>query len=252
MTALWILLGILAFILLIVVILSVKFTLFMSFDDEFKLAVKWLFIKINILPKAEKEEKPKKEKPKKEKPEKEKKKLDEEEKQEETAETEKPKKDNILVAFYKNQGLSGVIQLLNDTVSAIGGMFGSIFRHFVFHELKLHITVGTDDSAQTAILYGKTCASVFPAMGLITTTCKVKDFDCRVEPNFFEPEKSAKFNVVLSTRPIFIINAVVVLAFKLLFKVVLKLLTKSSVKSDADKKAKDDVNKQENNSQGGK
>ena len=50
MTALWILLGILAFILLIVVILSVKFTLFMSFDDEFKLAVKWLFIKINILP----------------------------------------------------------------------------------------------------------------------------------------------------------------------------------------------------------
>ena len=174
------------------------------------------------------------------------------EKQEETAETEKPKKDNILVAFYKNQGLSGVIQLLNDTVSAIGGMFGSIFRHFVFHELKLHITVGTDDSAQTAILYGKTCASVFPAMGLITTTCKVKDFDCRVDPNFFEPVKSAKFKVVLSTRPIFIINAVVVLAFKMLFKVVLKLLTKSSAKSDADKKAKDDVNKQENNSQGGK
>ena len=73
MTALWILLGILAFILLIVVILSVKFTLFMSFDDEFKLAVKWLFIKIKILPKAEKEEKPKKEKPKKANPEKEKK-----------------------------------------------------------------------------------------------------------------------------------------------------------------------------------
>ena len=246
MTALWILLGILAFILLIVVILSVKFTLFMSFDDEFKLAVKWLFIKLHILPKKEKEEKAKKEKPKKEKPEKEK------EKPEEEKVEEKPKKDNIIVAFYKNQGLSGVIQLLNDTVSAIGGMFGSIFRHFVFHELKLHITVGADDSAETAILYGKTCAAVFPAMGLITTTCKVKDFDCRVDPNFIEPEKSAKFKVVLSTRPIFITNAVVALAFKLLFKVVLKLFTKSSSKPNADAEAKDDINTKEKNSQGGK
>ena len=250
MAALWILLGISAFVLLIVAILSVKVTLLMSYDSEFKLSVKWLFIKLKILPKKEKEDKPKKEKTKKEKPKKEKDKT-EEEKNEEKAE-EKPKKDNILVAFYKNQGLSGVIQLLNDTVSAIGGMFGSIFKHMIFHELKLHITVGTDDSAETAILYGKTCSSVFPAMGLITSTCKVKEFGCRVDPNFIEPEKSAKFNVVLSIRPIFITNAVVVLAFKLLFKVVLKLLSNTSAESSADKKAKDNVKIEENNSQGGK
>ncbi|MBQ2963292.1 MAG: DUF2953 domain-containing protein [Clostridia bacterium] len=211
MTALAIILGIIAFFVLI---LSIRFTVYMTYDEEFMLDISWLFIKLHILPKKEKEEKPKKEKePKKE---------NEEEPSEEKP--EKEKKDNILVSFYKNQGFSGVLQLLKDTVNAINGMFGTIFRHFVFRELKLYMTVGSADAAETAQLYGKTCAAVFPAMGLITSTCNVKEYDCAVRPNFMVAEKTAVFRVVLSFRPIFATTAVVVLAFKLLFKVVFKLL----------------------------
>lgn len=211
MTALEIILGIIAFFVLI---LSIRFTVYMTYDEEFMLDISWLFIKLHILPKKEKEEKPKKEKePKKE---------NEEEPSEEKP--EKEKKDNILVSFYKNQGFSGVLQLLKDTVNAINGMFGTVFRHFVFRELKLYMTVGSADAAETAQLYGKTCAAVFPAMGLITSTCNVKEYDCAVRPNFMVAEKTAVFRVVLSFRPIFATTAVVVLAFKLLFKVVFKLL----------------------------
>ncbi len=211
MTALAIILGIIAFFVLI---LSIRFTVYMTYDEEFMLDISWLFIKLHILPKKEKEEKPKKEKePKKE---------NEEEPSEEKP--EKEKKDNILISFYKNQGFSGVLQLLKDTVNAINGMFGTIFRHFVFRELKLYMTVGSADAAETAQLYGKTCAAVFPAMGLITSTCNVKEYDCAVRPNFMVAEKTAVFRVVLSFRPIFATTAVVVLAFKLLFKVVFKLL----------------------------
>lgn len=211
MTALAIILGIIAFFVLI---LSIRFTVYMTYDEEFMLDISWLFIKLHILPKKEKEEKPKKEKePKKE---------NEEEPSEEKP--EKEKKDNILVSFYKNQGFSGVLQLLKDTVNAINGMFGTIFRHFVFRELKLYMTVGSADAAETAQLYGKICAAVFPAMGLITSTCNVKEYDCAVRPNFMVAEKTAVFRVVLSFRPIFATTAVVVLAFKLLFKVVFKLL----------------------------
>ena len=219
MIALWI---ILAFIALIVILFSIKFTVSLTYNEQFNVDVKWLFIKKHILPGSdeEKEEKPKKEK--KEKPTK--------EKPEEDNKQEEQKKDNILVSFYKNQGFSGVMQLLRDTVSAINGMFGSIFRHFVFHELKLYLTVGAGDSAETAILYGKTCSYVFPAMGLITSTCKVKDYCCDIQPNFMQADKTAVFRVVMSFRPIFITNAVIVLAFKLLFKVVFKLLkNKNSV-----------------------
>lgn len=214
MTALTIILGIIAFFVLI---LSIRVTVYMTYDEEFKLDIGWLFIKLHILPKKEKPEK--EEKPKKEKEPK-------EDNKEQLPEEEKPKekKDNIIVSFYKNQGFSGVLQLLKDTVSAINGMFGTIFRHFVFRELKLYMTVGTSDAAETAQLYGKTCAAVFPAIGLITSTCNVKEYDCAVRPNFMVAEKTAIFRVVLSFRPIFATTAVVVLAFKLLFKVVFKLL----------------------------
>lgn len=221
MIALWIILAVIA---LIVILFSIKFTVSLTYNEQFNVDVKWLFIKKQILPGSdeEKEEKPEKEKKKKEKP--------KEDKPEEDKKPEGQKKDNILVSFYKNQGFSGVMQLLRDTVSAINGMFGSIFRHFVFHELKLYLTVGAGDSAETAILYGKTCSYVFPAMGLITSTCKVKDYCCHIQPNFMQVDKTAVFRVVMSFRPIFITNAVIVLAFKLLFKVVFKLLkNKNSV-----------------------
>lgn len=244
MTALYVILAIIAFF---VILFSVKFTLYLTYDSEFKVDVRWLFIKKTILPKSEEEKK--KEKTKKEKPEKEKK-TEEEKPPEQTDNT--PKKDNMLVSFYKNQGFSGVMQLLNDTVSAIKGMFGSIFKHLVFKELKLYLRVGADDAAETAMLYGKTCSYVFPAMGLITSTCKVKDYGCGVEPNFIKPEKSAYFKAIVSMRPIFITNAVVVLAFKLLFKVVFKLLSNKPAESDAAKKAKDSEITTENISQGGK
>lgn len=235
MTALWIILGIIAFF---IVLFSIRVTVYMTYDEDFKLDVSWLFIKLHILPKKEKPEKEKPEKPEEEKP-------PEEPKQE----TEK--KDNIIVNFYNNQGFSGVIQLLRDTVSAINGMFGSIFKHFIFRELKLYLSVGAGDAAETAILYGKTCSVVFPAMGLITSTCKVKEYDCGVQPNFMGSDKTAVFRAVISMRPIFITNAVIVLGIKLLFKVVFKLL-KNSKPAPVEQNAEQAQINTVNNSQGGK
>ncbi len=236
MTALWIILGIIAFFVLL---FSIRVTVYMTYDEDFKLDIGWLFIKLHILPKKEKPEKEKEEKPPKElEPEKE-------------PEPEKEKKDNIIVNFYKNQGFSGVIQLLRDTVTAINGMFGSIFKHFIFRELKLYMSVGAGDAAETAILYGKTCSVVFPAMGLITSTCKVKEYDCGVQPNFIEADKTAVFRAVISMRPIFITNAVIVLAIKLLFKVVFKLL-KNSKPAQNQLQTEQRANETINNSQGGK
>ena len=54
MTALAIILGIIAFFVLI---FSIRFTVYMTYDEEFKLDISWLFIKLHILPKKEKPEK---------------------------------------------------------------------------------------------------------------------------------------------------------------------------------------------------
>lgn len=214
MTALYIILGIIAFFVLL---LSIRITIKGEYFDEFKLNVSWLFLKIQILPKSKKD-KPKKEK--KPKPEK--------EKTVEPAATEEApaeKKENIFVKFYNNQGFDGVIQLLNNAAVAIGKMLSSFKKHIIIRELYLWMTItGGCDAAETALEYGRTCQKIFPALSFICSNMKVKKYDIEVEPDFLGLKNTAQFAFSVSLRPIFFTNAVVVLVFRLLVKVVLKFL----------------------------
>ena len=233
MTALYIILGIIAFF---VVLLSIKIAVTVHYEDDVAVSVKWLFIKINILPKKEK--KPKKEKPKKEK------KPKEEKPKEESEVVKEPKKkkgDNMFVRFYKNRGVSGVVQLLKDAAAALGGMFGRIGRAFLFEELYVSLDVGGGDSADTAIKYGKVCSAAFPAMGLIVNKARVKKYNIEITPDFIYGKTAARLHTKISLRPIRLINAVFVLVFELLFKVVFKLLKHS--KAPEEPKVEKQINK---------
>lgn len=218
MTALYIILGIIAFF---VILLSVKVAVTVHYEDDVAVSVKWLFLKFNIIPKAEKEDKPEKKKEKKKKEEKPK------EESEVIPEPKKKKKDNMFVRFYRNRGVEGVVQLLKDAANAVGGMFKRIGRAFLFEELIISLTVGAGDSAETAIKYGKTCSVAFPAMGLIVDTMRVKKYNIEINPDFIYGKNVAKLHTQISVRPIRLINAVIIVAFELLFKVVLKLLRHS-------------------------
>ncbi len=218
MTFLYILLGI---ILFFVILLSIRITINAEYFDEFKLSIHWLFLKIQILPSKKKDKPEKEKKPKKEK-----------EKKEETAPEPEPnpeeqaeKKENIFVTFYNNQGFDGVIELINNAASSLGKMFSSFKKHIVIRELYLFMTVtGGCDAAETAIEYGRICQKVFPAMGFICTNLPVKKYDVEIEPDFIGLKNSAQFATSVHIRPIFFINAVIVLVFRLVFKVVLKFL----------------------------
>ena len=224
MTALYIILGIIAFF---VILLSVKVAVTVHYEDDVAVSVKWLFLKFNILPKPEKEEKTeKKDKKKEEKP----------KEESEVIPEPKKKKDNMFVNFYHNKGVEGVVQLLKDTANAVGGMFRRIGRAFIFEELIISLMVGAGDSAETAIKYGKTCSVAFPAMGLIVDTMRVKKYNIEINPDFIYGKNVAKLHTCISVRPIKLINAVTIVAFELLFKVVLKLLKHSKApKADVEK-----------------
>ena len=216
MTALYIVLGIVAFF---VVLLSIKVVVTVHYEDDVTLSVGWLFLKFNILPSHDK--KPKKEKKKKSKEEKPK------EESEIIKEPKKKKQDNMFIRFYRNRGVSGVVQLLKDAANAVGGMFKRIGRAFLFEELFISLTVGAGDSAQTAIKYGETCSAAFPAMGLIVSTMRVKKYSIEINPDFINGKNNARLHTKISVRPIKLINAVIIVAFELLFKVVIKLLKHS-------------------------
>ena len=227
MTVLYVLLGIVAFFVLL---LSIRITINAEFFEEFKLNISWLFIKIPILP-AKKSDKPKKEKMPEEEP--------ESEEQPEEKREEKEKKENIFVKFYHNQGFEGVIELVNNVAFDLGKMFNSFRKHIVIRELYLFMTVtGGCDAAETAMKYGETCQKVFPAMSLICTTLPVKKYDVEIEPDFLGLKDSAQFAVSVHIRPIFFINAFIVFIVRMLFNVVLKFLLGIINKSKKEKENK--------------
>lgn len=213
MTALYIILGIIAFICLV---LLVKVRIDAEYIDGFKLSVSWLFLHFSIYPKIQKEKKPPK--PKK----------------------EKPKKPNIFKTFYENQGMDGVIKLVKDSADAVGLMMRSVKKHFIIEELYLWIVVSSNsDAAQTALQYGEICEDVFPALGFICSNLKVKKYDASIEPDFIGTFSSAQFKTAFSLRPFFLVGAGIRLVFRLLFKVVLKLLRqkpKKAVVTEGDNK----------------
>ena len=213
MTALYIILGIIAFFVLI---LSVRITLHGEYFDEFRLDVSWLFLKFNIFP-LKKKDKPKKEKAPKEKKE------EAPPKQEPQTETEK--KENIFVKFYKNQGFDGVVKLINNAAYSLARMLNSFKKHIVLRELYLWMTVSSaNDAGETALEYGRMCQKIFPALSFICSTLTVKKYDVEIEPDFLGNKNTAQFVFSVSVRPLFILNALIVLVFRLIFKVVIKFL----------------------------
>lgn len=228
MVALYILLGI---ILLLILLLSVKVRVDAEYIEDFRAKLRWAFLSFDLYPTKPKEKKPKKEKSKAEEP--------------PQPEEPKPKKPNPFKTFYENQGYEGAKQLIRDTADALGSLMKSVKKHLILDELFLFVVVSHNhDAARTAIEYGEACREIFPAMGFICSNLKVKKYDVEVEPDFLGTFSSAQFSFSLSIRPIFLINAALVMAVRLLFKVVLKVLRAKPAPETLE-------NKQPENIQGG-
>lgn len=206
MVFLYILLSILLFIVLL---LCVKISFIMKYDDVFELEVRWLFIRYKLYPPKEKKDE-KKDKNVKKEPKKD-------------SKPKKEKKPNIIKKFYENQGLTGLIELISATASAVNGVFKRLFKSIIIHSMHIAMQVAGEDSAKTAVKYGEVCAAVFPAMGLICSTMRVKRYRIDIYPDFIGSENKAYFNAVVSVIPIKIINAAVILIFQVLFNVLIKL-----------------------------
>lgn len=220
MIALYIILAVIA---LIVILFSIKVSVTAVYDETFTLDIKWLFIKLRIYPEDE-EKKAKKEAKKAEKEQKKKNSKKEKTEKEKTEEPSQPKS-NIFKDFYNNQGFAATVNLIRTAAAQLGGFLKGVYRAFVIENLTVLLKVSAgDDAAQTAVKYGKVCSAVYPAMGFICSNMKVKQYDVNVVPDFISAENTATFKLSLSVRPIKLTNAVIVLAFRLIFKVLLKLL----------------------------
>lgn len=215
MTALYIILGV---VLFFIAVLSIPVVLDMEYGDVFKLRVSWLFVKFNILPKDESEKKPKKEKkPKAEKPQAEKAPA-------ETSVTDAPKKDNPIKIFYEDQGVLGIVELINNVASYLGKFSKGFLKSIYIKKLRIRIWVTEGDAAQTAIKYGKFCQMIYPPLGFICSSCHVKDYDVNIWAEYCGDKTKGEFETKVSLIPRSVINAGIAFVFRLVVRLVKALL----------------------------
>jgi len=150
MTALYIILGILAFF---IGLLSIPVAVRVEYADSVNVCVKWLFLKLQLVPGKEKKKK-KKEKKKKE-----------DEPKEDKPKEEKPKEPNVLQRFYEYQGIPGFIELLRRTVAAMKKFRHGLWLCFCIRELNFAMTLPGGDPEALAFQYGKLSAAIFPSLG---------------------------------------------------------------------------------------
>ena len=192
---------ILGFIGLIVLLLSVPVKVSLAFDNKIHLTVKYLFIKLNILPvdpnKPKKPAKPKK---------------------------EPEKKPNPILEMVKANGYDGMMLVIKNLGRVLGIYGGKLFKSVVFDEIDLYISVGTGDAASTAIKYGETCQKVYPVLGFICSNNIVRKYDILVEPDFLANKTENELFIDLSITIRKIINATIAMVFRLIFNVGLKFI----------------------------
>lgn len=254
MPVLYTLLGI---VLFFVIVFSLKVTVIVDYGEKTIVKLKYLFLTIPVVDtsKEKKEKKPKKEKKQKKdkKPEKGEAKTDAsvdeavteiteatqptEPAKDETPAKEKPKKqgNSLLKQLYLDHGYEGLEKMLRDLGKSLGGFFGKIYKTLTIDELYIEMITAGSDAADTAVKHGKLCAWLYPVLGKLVSTCKVKKYDFNITPDFLAPKSKASAFVRLHFRPIKITNGAVVLALQLAFKILFKILF-SKKKSDKSKK----------------
>lgn len=204
-----------------ILILSIPLKVSIGYDDKIRLTVKYLFIKLNILPsgekKAKKEKKPEKEKTEKKKTEKEK-------------DDNKEKKPNPILEMVKANGHDGMMVVIKNLGRILSSYGGKLFKSIVFDEIVLHICVGTGDAASTAIKYGQTCQKVYPVFGYICSNNLVKRYDIDVQSDFLANKTESEFYCDLSICLRKIINASIAMVIRLIFGVVIKFIKGGKVK----------------------
>lgn len=198
----YIFLGTVAFVLMV---LFCPVHLKMEFCESLKIKIRILFFNFTIFPKkAEEKKRTKKPKEAKELP------------------ARKKGDENKLKELIKQRGLKGFLNILKQMGKIILGVGKMVKSKVVVDDLSVLVSVSGEDSAATAVTYGKVCAGVFPFANIILNNFKVKSYDVKVFPNFMKEKPSVEFKLKLHLRLVTLIHIVLWAVIKLVKGLYLK------------------------------
>ena len=188
MIALWIILGILA-LLLLILILPIK--VFIKFKDGLYLKFKILNIKIyEIKPENNKNDS-----------------------QGDTISDKTAKKDtekdtkNLFEKLKEKHGFLNSVKVLLRFVKDCLTHIKTLLRHIKIKKIILNISVASNDAATTAIEYGGTCAAAYPVLAFLDSFGQVKYKSININSDFNSNKPSFDFSAIIGLKIIFLIIA---------------------------------------------
>lgn len=192
MTVLLIVFGILLFLF---VLLLFPVHVFLWFETELHVRVRYLFFRYTALPRpAEKEPEPAAEKNKEK--------------------TEKNETKSKIREIIEQKGLSGFVGILKELASVAAGTAKKLFSHMVIDLLYADVTVSDEDAAQTALLYGGVCAAVCGSAGALLSCMKCRCYHINVAPDFQAKQPVVKFELRAHLLPLFLVSPAVSALFR--------------------------------------
>ena len=195
MIVLYILLGILAFALLLLLIpVHVK----AQFDGALCVRVRYAFVFVTLYPRPERPgKKQKKEKEKKRKVSS-KKAPSKEKKEKELSQWE---------LLLREGGPTGVVHAAAELAKLAGTAIRRIFAAITVDRLELRLIIASEDAADTAVGYGKACAVLYPALAVLESVVKVRCRDIAVAPDFLKQKGEFSGEIRLHAVPLRILWA---------------------------------------------
>ena len=194
MLILYYFLGLLLFLLLLTL---VPVRAVIRFQEGFALELRYLFLRVPIIPGDEQPLEDGEEK--------------EEEKEEEPAKEKKSPAKQIK-SVLGEKGLSGFLQGLGELLRLVKKAVGGIFKKLKLRHFDLYLCLaGVNDPAGAAVRYGQIAAGVYGACGGLFSLAPCRHKGVTVDLNYAAEENVIDFTAELSIVPLFVIKEVLVL-----------------------------------------
>ena len=198
MTALYVICGIAAFLLLV---LFSSARVKIKFDEDIRVKVGFWFLRFTVYPKKEKADKKKVKK---------------------KSDNKQEKKPNYLSQMIKRDGITETVGFFIDTVQELLGKIGNLVGHIHIDKLFLVVGVGDDDAANAAIKCGVINAVLYPFLGYLASKTKFYKNDVTVHP-MYDGESYIKLEIKSRIRLIHLLKEAFAIFVRLIKKYMKKL-----------------------------
>ena len=176
-------------LLLILLLLFLPIRVFLFYDETLSWKVKFAFIPFLDSAKQKETEMPehKPEKPK----------------------NKKEKKDNLFRQVIRKKGAKEGLRIIFAFLVKVLKKAKKLLKHITFHKICFRLTVGAEDAAQTALLYGEVCTAAYPAFSFLDQASNVKYKEISISPDFVRPQIDPQFSAVVTARIFFLLAAAI-------------------------------------------